>query len=191
MAERLNRDAVVARASDLVDEIGLDDLTITRLGRALGIAPPGVYRHVADLDDLRAAIAQRAARDLAAELSRVGAGRSGAAALRAVADELRAWAAEHPGRYAALQIAPDPGDADGQRAAEILIGTISAALRAYALDGDDLTDAIRFVRSTVHGFVGLELGGGFKQPRALDATFARIVDALDGTLRGWGGRPSR
>lgn len=186
MAERLNRDAVVARASDLVDEIGFDEITITKLGRALGIAPPGVYRHVADLDDLRGAIAQLAARDLAAELARAGAGRSGAEALRVVADELRAWAVEHPGRYAALQIAPDPGDAEGQRAAEILIGSISAALRAYALDGDDLTDAIRFVRSTVHGFVALELGGGFKQPRDLDATFLRIVDALDATLRSWG-----
>ncbi|PII81475.1 hypothetical protein BMH32_00080 [Leucobacter sp. OLJS4] len=188
MAERLNRGAVVARASELVDEIGLDSLTITKLGRALGIAPPGVYRHVADLDDLRSAIAQQAAHDLAAVLTTAGSGRSGSAALHGIADGLRRWAEQHPGRHAALQIAPEPGDADGQAAAERLIRAIADALREYALAGDDLTDAIRFVRSTVHGFVALELGGGFKQARDLDATFDRIVDALDGALSSWGGR---
>lgn len=189
MAERLGREAVVARASELIDEIGLDALTITKLGRALGIAPPGVYRHVADLDDLRRAIARQAAGDLTGVLAAAGTGRSGASALRATAEALRGWAERHPGRHAALQIAPDPEDAEGAAAAEALIGAISGSLRAYALEGDDLTDAIRFVRSTVHGFVLLELGGGFKQARELDQTFARIVDALDAALRSWSDRP--
>lgn len=185
MAERLSRAAVVERAARLSDEIGLDALTITRLGRQLGIAPPGVYRHVADLDDLRGAIGQQAAREVAGVLSATCAGLSGRAALTALATTLRSWAAEHPGRYAALQIAPDPGDTDGQAAASEVIAVIAAALRAYELTGDDLTDAIRLLRSTLHGFVALELGGGFKQRRSPDATFERMVAALDVVLTGW------
>ncbi len=185
MAERLSRSAVVDRAAQLVDEIGLDELTITRLGRSLGIAPPGVYRHVADLDDLRAAIGRQAAREVATVLSAACAGLSGRDALAALAAALRAWAAEHPGRYAALQIAPDPEDAPGQEAAAEVLTVIAAALRAYSLAGDDLTDAIRLIRSAVHGFIGLELAGGFKQSRSRDASFARIVDALDSVLTGW------
>lgn len=185
MAERLNRRAVVERAAGLVDEIGLDELTITRLGRDLGIAPPGVYRHVADLDDLRGAIGQQAAREVAAVLASACAGLSGRQALAALAASLRTWAAQHPGRYAALQIAPDPEDADGQAAAGEVVTAIAAALRAYELTGDDLTDAIRLLRSTLHGFVSLELGGGFKQPRSPDASFERIVLALDALLSGW------
>lgn len=183
MAERLNRSTVVARAASLADEIGLDQLTITKLGRALGIAPPGVYRHVTDLDDLRDAIGQQAAQEAATVLSAACAGLSGADALAALATTLRAWAAEHPGRYAALQIAPD--DADGQEAADGLIAVIASALRAYRLTGDDLTDAIRLLRSTLHGFAALEQGGGFKQPRDVDVTFARIVASLDAMLTGW------
>jgi len=185
VAERLTRGAVVERAAVLADDIGLAELTITRLGRALGIAPPGVYRHVADLDDLRRAIGRLAAREAAAALSTACAGLSGGEALAALADTLRAWAARHPGRYAALQIAPEPDDADGQAAAEALVAVIASALRAYRLDGDDLTDAIRLVRATLHGFVDLERVGGFKQPRSLDATLARAVAALDAALVGW------
>ncbi len=186
MAERLSRAAVIERAAALSDEIGLDALTITRLGRSLGIAPPGVYRHVADLADLRRGISRQAAGEAASVLSSACAGLSGAAALAALATALRGWAAEHPGRYAALQIAPGPDDADGQETAAEVLAVIGSALRAYRLGGDDLTDAIRFVRSTMHGFIALDLGGGFRQPRRVDATFARIVAALDVTLSGWG-----
>lgn len=185
MAERLTRGVVVERAASLADDIGLDELTITKVGRHLGIAPPGVYRHVADLDDLRAAIGQQAAQDAAGALSVACSGLAGKDALAALACTLRTWAAEHPGQYAALQIAPDPGDAAGIAAAEGLLAVIASALRAYRLSGDDLTDAIRLIRSTLHGFVALELGDGFKQPRNLDDTFERIVTSLDAILSGW------
>ncbi len=176
---------MIDRAASLVDEIGLDQLTITKLGRALGIAPPGVYRHVNDLGDLRRALGRQAAREVAAVLSTACAGLSGQDALTALAGTLRAWAVRHPGRYAALQVAPDPGDTDGQAAAEHLIAVIASALRAYRLTGDDLTDAIRLIRSTLHGFVILEQSGGFKQPRDIEATLARIIASLDTVLTAW------
>lgn len=185
MAERLTRMVVVERAADLADGIGLDDVTITKLGRALGVAPPGLYRHVADLADLRRAIGNQAAREVAAELSAACTGRARGGALRALATTLRRWGAEHPGRYTALQIAPDPADVTSQRAAGDVLTVFAAALRGYELTGDDLTDAIRLVRSTLHGFIALEATGGFKQPRDLDETFARIVDSLDLALASW------
>lgn len=185
MTERLNRTVVVDRATDLADSIGLDELTITKLGRALGIAPPGVYRHVDDLADLRRAIGRKAARDVAVVLAAACAGLSGGDALTALAHALRDWATAHPARYAALQVAPDPDDTEGAAAADELLVVIAAALRAYRLTGDDLTDAIRLIRSTLHGFITLELGEGFKQARATSATFDRMISALDTVLRSW------
>lgn len=185
LAERLNRTAVVERAARLSDGLGLSELTITKLGRELGIAPPGVYRHVTDLGDLRAAIGRQAAHQVAGALSSACAGLSGCDALIALAVALRSWALAHPGQYEALQIAPEPDDAAGQAAAAEVLTAIASALRAYALAGDDLTDAIRFIRATLHGFVALELGNGFRQPRSLDATYERAVASLDTVLRGW------
>jgi AcrR family transcriptional regulator len=186
MAERLTRTTLVARAADLSDEIGLDELTITRVGRHVGIAAPGVYRHVEDIDDLRAAIGTLAAGEVAGELARSTAGLAGPDALAAVAHTLRSWAGEHPGRYAALQVAPDLDDEEAQAQARALIETIGSALRVYELEGDDLTDAIRLLRSLLHGFITLEQGEGFKDPRDPDASFERMVRSLDPLLRSWG-----
>lgn len=185
MAERLNRTALVEAAAALSDEIGLEALTITRVGNAVGIAPPGVYRHVSDVDDLRAAIGQLARTEASHVLAEATAGLSGLAALQALADVMRTWARTHPGRYAALQIAPDPQDVAGQASGDQVLAVIGAALRKYQLDGDDLTDAIRLVRSALHGFITLESVGGFKQPRQPEATYQRIVEGLDTVLRSW------
>ena len=51
-------------------------------------------------------------------------------------------------------------------------------LRAWELEGDDAIHAVRIVRSALHGFVSLELNGGFGLPLDLDETFARLVDVL-------------
>lgn len=185
MAVRLTRNAVVDHAASLSDDIGLHELTITKLGRSLGIAPPGVYRHVADLNDLRGAISRQAAQEVSVALSSACAGLSGSKAVAALATTLRAWAAQYPGRYAALQVAPDLNDSEGQEASEALLAVIASALRAYRLADDDLTDAIRLLRSTVHGFITLEHSGGFKQPRNLEETFDRVIASLDTVFTEW------
>lgn len=188
MAERLTRAAVIDRAASLSDDIGLEALTITKLGRSLGIAPPGVYRHVTDLSDLRGALGQQAAREIAGVLSAACAGLSGRTPGRA---------RPHPagmGRPASGPVRgapgrPDPGDVAGQTAAGELIAVIASALRAYRLADDDLTDAIRLIRSTLHGFVALEQASGFKQARSVDATFARVI--ASSTPCSPAGRPER
>lgn len=185
MAERLTRERVIAHAAQLVDAIGLEQLTITKLGRSLGIAPPGVYRHVADIADLRRGIAQHAVREVTVLLASACAGLSGSAALAALARNLRDWALEHPGRYAALQIAPEPEDVAGRQAAGALLDVIGSALRSYGLAGDDATDAVRLLRSTLHGFIMLEISGGFRQERSTEASLGRIIRALDTSLRDW------
>lgn len=185
MAKRLNRTAVVEQATVLANRIGLDGLTITKLAKELGIAAPGVYRHISDIDDLRRAISQQATREITALLSVSCAGLSGVDALHALASTLRTWAAQYPASAVALQIAPDPNDGEGVAAAEELISVLAVALRNYQLSGDDLTDAIRLIRSTIHGFIILELSQGFKQPRASSDTFERIINALDMVLREW------
>jgi hypothetical protein len=55
---------------------------------------------------------------------------------------------------------------------------MGAVLRAWSLEGDGAIDAIRVVRSALHGFVALERGGGFAMARDVDASFERLVDVL-------------
>ena len=48
-----------------------------------------------------------------------------------------------------------------------------------------MVDATRFLRSVLHGFVGLELDGGFAMARSVEGSFEAAVDGLDTALRAW------
>ncbi len=48
----LSRDAVLARALDVINREGVERLTIRRLAVALGVSPMAIYRHVANKADL-------------------------------------------------------------------------------------------------------------------------------------------
>ncbi|HXJ64945.1 MAG TPA: TetR/AcrR family transcriptional regulator C-terminal domain-containing protein [Actinomycetota bacterium] len=56
--EPLNRDRVIAAALRIMDEEGLDAVTMRRVGRELGVEAMSLYNHVRDKDDILDGIAQ-------------------------------------------------------------------------------------------------------------------------------------
>lgn len=56
---RLTRDAVVGRALQLADAIGLDALTIRKLAAELGVTPMALYWHFRSKDELLDGLAER------------------------------------------------------------------------------------------------------------------------------------
>jgi hypothetical protein len=98
-----------------------------------------------------------------------------------MAAAVRDFAHAHPGRYAATQIAPDrhdPADAELVDAGNSAIAVMATVLRGFELPPDLTTDAIRIMRSALHGFILLELGGGFGLPDDLDRSFERVVETV-------------
>ena len=70
-------------------------------------------------------------------------------------------------------------------AGEQAVQAVFAALRGYGLDGDEAIHATRVVRSALHGFVSLEVDGGFGLPQDVGRSFERLVSALHASLSSW------
>ncbi|WP_406452912.1 WHG domain-containing protein [Streptomyces sp. NBC_01622] len=181
----LTADRVVAAAADLADEVGFENVSLSALARGFGVKDASLYSHVRNLQDLRTRVAFLAGGELIDRIAVAVAGRSGQDALAAFADAYRAYALEHPGRYAATQIRIDQAlvatSPALRRTAEITYGL----LRAYGLEEPDLTDAVRLLRSTFHGYCALESTGGFGAPRDVQRSWERVVDALHTALTHW------
>lgn len=180
----LSHDAVVRLAVEVVDAggpTGFTDLTLAKVATKAGVAAPSLYKHVGSLADLRRDVAIVAVREVAAAAAAATVGRAGADALQALADAWRTYALDHPGRYAATQIGPDPDDpaaAPLRDAAADSIQVVIAVLRGFGLPDARVIDAVRAVRAGVHGFVALELGGGFRMREDVDQSFAVLVEML-------------
>ncbi|CAM5468254.1 TetR/AcrR family transcriptional regulator OS=Streptomyces tendae OX=1932 GN=GUR47_31245 PE=4 SV=1 [Streptomyces tendae] len=181
----LTTDRVVAAAADLADEDGFENVTVSALARRLGVKDASLYTHVRGLRDLRERMALLAGGELIEEIAAAVAGRAGREALTAFAGAYRSYALRHRGRYAATQIRIDQSLVAGspalRRTAEITYGM----LRAYGLAEPDLTDAVRLLRSTFHGYCALEASGGFGAPRDVQASWDKAVDALHVALENW------
>lgn len=178
----LTREAVVATAGDVADEVGWDRLTLAEVANRLDVKLPSLYKHIDSLDGLRRDVSVSALRDLSQVLSAAAVGKSESAALQAIAAAYRSYAKAFPGRYAATVRAP-AGDARHVAAADAVVDVVLAVLDGYGIRGAPAIDATRALRAAMHGFVSIELAGGFGLPRDVDRSFRRMVDALDVALR--------
>ena len=65
------------------------------------------------------------------------------------------------------------------------VRVIADVLAAYDLVGDDAIDAIRALRSALHGFVSLESAGSFALGADIDRSFERLVHGFTVALTQW------
>ena len=181
----LTQTRVVEEGERIADEVGWTNLTIAALADRLGVRQPSLYKHIAGLDGLRRGIAMRAKDELAGVLERASVGRARGNAVASMSRAYRVWAMEHPGRYAAVQRAPEPGDVDDEIATASVVRVALDVMAGYDLRDDDAIDAIRALRSALHGFVTLEGSGGFGLPVDIDRSFDRLVAGLATAFARW------
>ncbi|GLY50089.1 TetR/AcrR family transcriptional regulator [Lentzea sp. NBRC 102530] len=181
----LSADRLTEAAADLADEVGFENVTVSALARHFGVKDASLYSHIRNAQDLRVRLAVLALSELADQAAAAIAGRSGKDALVAFAGAYRRYAHEHPGRYTATQMALDP-DTVATGPSERHADLTRAVLRGYRLWEPDETDAVRFLHSTLHGYVTLERAGAFhSHPRGVEASWLRALDALDSLLSDW------
>ncbi len=172
-------------AALLVDEHGPHALTLAAVAKRFEVALPSLYKHVGGVEDLHGRLALRAAVELGATLRRATSGKAGADAVRATAAAYRTYAAAHPGCYHYL-LRPRADDEAHVAASTEILATFADVLAGYDItEPAALVDAVRFVRSVLHGFVSLELEGGFAMAQSVDGSFAALVAGLDTALRAW------
>ena len=178
----LSTDAVVDVALALVDEKGVEALSLAAVADRAGVAAPSLYKHVGSLADLRDLMAVRIMRQLTDRFAGDIMGRSGDDAVATLMRSYRAYALANPGRYALFPI--DPLHRPALAAAgQDLMNVFVAVMRGYGLEAEAATHAIRRIRATVHGFVDLEVGGGFGMPEDIETTYDQTIDMVLRSLR--------
>ncbi|MEV7983826.1 WHG domain-containing protein [Micromonospora sp. NPDC085948] len=180
----LDPGAVVAAGAALADEVGFAELTMARLAERVGVRTPSLYKHIASQDDLNRRIAALAIAEAADAIGAATQGRSGRHALAAAARALRDFVVAHPGRYAAtLGITPTGPDDPIVIAERRALGPFEAVLRGYDIAPQDITHALRALRSMFHGFATLQATNGFQWSTDIDESFEWLINFVDRALR--------
>ncbi|MEQ8716687.1 MAG: TetR-like C-terminal domain-containing protein [Acidimicrobiales bacterium] len=175
----LTLDQVVEAAAEIADRDGLDALSLASVASTLGIRSPSLYNHVDGLAGIRRQLSIHASNLLSAELADSVDGLESTDALRAIAEQLRSFAHRHPGLYDSFLPAPTP-EQDPEVAAALAqpIRIVGPVLAEMGVDPAGAIPFIRALRAAVHGFVHLELRGGFGLPDDIDDSFATTIDLV-------------
>lgn len=175
---------IVAAGASLADEVGFAELTMGLVAERVGVRTPSLYKHVASQGALNRSIAALALTEVADAIGTATQGRSGYDALGAAARAMRDFVLAHPGRYAATIGLTPTGPDDPIAIAEARgLGAFEAVLRAYDIAPDEMTHALRALRSIFHGFASLQSARGFQWSTDVDESFEWLIDLVDRGLR--------
>lgn len=182
------RDRFVAIAAALVDEGGVEAVTLREVGRRAGLSRGAPYRHFDSKEGLLAAIAERDLRQLRADLDEVA--RRARKPIRAVARMLDVHvgqALDHPDRYRLRFSAQFKGRDDAllnEAAADALDTFVAATQRAIdagELPPQDARQLAALLIATAHGVAELTNSGHLdRQKWGTDGTgvLRRLLAAL-------------
>jgi AcrR family transcriptional regulator len=174
---RTSRAAIVAAARALLEDGGLDAVTMQAVADRVGVRAPSLYKRFPGRPALIAAVA----RDVAAELDAVVASAlevpDPAQAVHLLADRYRAFARRSPGAYQLLfsRLLPEAHPTAEQNAA----GAAGLLLIAERLAGRERAlETARLLTAFAHGFASMELAGAFRLGGDVDAAYRFAIDAI-------------
>ena len=183
---RLDKNAVVQAAAELVNAEGMQVLTLSRLAEELDIQTPSLYNHVEGLPGLQKELTILNARNLADCLSEASIGKSGEELFMAVAQAFRNYVKSNVSLY--MSTLRSSGmqtlqDLDLVREEERTLKIGMTLMSSLGLQNEEAIHGLRAFRSVVHGFATLEAAGGFGLPQDCDESFRRLVTALVAGLK--------
>lgn len=185
---RTSRAAIVEAARTLLEEDGLDGIVMSAVAERVGVRGPSLYKHVADRSALIRAVGDTVTADLRATLDRAMSTGDPAADLRALAHAYRGFVQANPNGYGLLFAHLEPAlQPDVVAVADLGRPIVAAVARFIGDDGPLALEAGRTMVAWAHGFVSMELAGGFRLGGDLDAAYATGIDLI---LTGISGRAS-
>lgn len=181
------RDQLIEMATRLLDEGGVEAVTLREVGRLAGVSHNAPYKHFASKEALLAAIAARELRRRHAELEAVvGAGRPADEVVRTALRFYVARALEHPARFKLIfgswSIHSEELAEAAHQAGALLVDVVAAAQRAGALPPGDPERLAALLRSLAHGAADLAFAGHLARDGKGHADPDDLVDDLLGYL---------
>ncbi|GAA1945478.1 TetR/AcrR family transcriptional regulator [Agromyces allii] len=176
--DRTSLVAIVDAGRELLEQAGLEGLTMQAVATRVGVRAPSLYKRVASRDALIALVTDATLRDLGESAARAAtrAGADPRDRLRALARALRAFAHERP---VAFRIVFAPGaelhlDPESLRASSVPVLDAAADL----VGEEHALDAARTFTAWANGFVSMELAGAFRLGGDVDRAFGYGVECL-------------
>lgn len=179
----ISKEKIVDMAIYMVEENGIDELSLRGLAAQLNIKAASLYNHVEGISEIKTAVGLKAIGMLGGELEKASRGYERDDAIRAIAEAYRTFAKEHAQMYRMIIEVPESGDDILCQEWTRSIRPISNVIKQYKISDENVINLMRFFRSTMHGFVALEKHGFLKDDSVdIENSFDEIITFIIGSI---------
>ena len=178
---RVTKTAVIQAASDIADEKGLNNVSLKVVAERLNIRTPSLYNHIENLDDLLREVAHNGMRTMNQRMAQAAIGKSGDAAIKAVAIEYLNYMIEHCGIYETIQWATWHGTDETAKIFCEYTDLLKTLILSCHFGTENVSEILNLLTGFLHGYTTLQLRYAFSDPQKVRMELTIALDTvLDG-----------
>ena len=172
----LDKSAVISRAAQLANDVGLENITLKALANDLNIQPPSLYYHISGLDDLKKELMIYGWLQMEDQILEAVAGISGYDAIEVICREFVKYATTNPGVFNAMLWYNKFENDEANNATKKLFSVVFKVFSSLNISQEDSEHLMRTFRSFLEGFALLVNHNAFGNPISIN-------DSLDLSLK--------
>lgn len=173
--------AIVAAGRRLLEDRGIDALTMRDVAEAVGVRAPSLYKRVRDRSDLFRLILEDVADELTSTLDAAAGSGDAATDLRAMVAAYRGFAHSNPVTYT-LMFAPHARS--GATARSVRSSSTFLDVVADLAGRPNALPAARTIVAWAHGFITMELAGAFQLGGDVEQAWTFGLEQILAAVRG-------
>ena len=179
---KTSRPALIGAARALIEESGVEALTLGGVARAAGVKAPSLYKHFADRATLLKAVEIGVINDLEAVLRAATKGKTARQQLHSMSLAYRRFAIEHANGYALIFSRNAFDDAELAQASRFAVQPLFEELQKAGVPTEQVLPMSRILTAFLHGFVSMESANAFRLGGSVEEAFEAGLSAILGRL---------
>lgn len=183
--QSITADIILDRVEKSFSGLRWQDLSMGQVAKKLKIKPPSLYHHFDGIEDLRRQLTLRSLLQFHSYLESHLERSRDKDTLEIFATAYRNFAKSYPLQFDCAQFGISSQDADLAKAAEEIVHLAIESLSSYKIPKNRIIHAIRILRSSLNGFIELELNEGFQMTDDIDKTFTELLMFLKAGLKSY------
>lgn len=174
----IDKTAIIKNAAQLVNQAGMEQITMKMLADKLGIKPPSLYNHIKGLEDLKKQLMIFGWTQAKEKLLLSLAGVSGYDAIKAMCYAFYDYATENTGLFEVMLWYNKFQNEEAAEATAELLAVIFKVTRSLDIPDNYCFHLIRTFRGFLEGFFLLVNNGSFGHPLPITDSFEISVNIL-------------
>ena len=174
----LDKSAVISRAAQLANDVGLENITLKALANDLNIQPPSLYSHIRGLEDLTKELMLYGWLQMEDQILEAVAGISGYDAIEVICRTFMRYATTNPGVFNAMLWYNKFENDEANNATQKLFSVVFKVFSSLNISQENSDHLMRTFRSFLEGFALLVNHNAFGNPISINDSFELSLKVL-------------